>query len=48
MKSSRSWRLWLALALLLISLALLVMASLPVEHVSLVLPFPTVQLNGLP
>jgi hypothetical protein len=45
MKAIPSWRLWLALALLLVSLILLVAVFWPSGHVHQVVPFPTIQVT---
>jgi hypothetical protein len=45
MKAIPSWRLWVALVLLLVSLILLVAVFWPAGHVHQVVPFPTIQVT---
>jgi type IV secretory pathway TrbF-like protein len=44
-KAIPSWRLWLAVALLVVSLVLLVAVFWPSGHVHQVVPFPTIQVT---
>jgi len=44
MTKKGTFRLWLALALLVVSLLLILLATWPLPHASLIVVFPTVQM----